>query len=159
MYNQPMNDYIRSRGVSSINTSILSNSVIVAIYFWQRYSVMTGIHRGSMMVSCSLQTVFIGTKHNVHIHRYGTLILAILMFMSLNRLTLIIKFFGGCKIRLDSIYQVFLHKNGSFSPITCIINSRMDALWIVIIYSTVGLTWGDMKASQSTDNADNVFFK
>ena len=35
---------------------------------------MTRIHRWSIMIYCSLQAEFIETKHNGHIHTYGTTI-------------------------------------------------------------------------------------
>ena len=57
---------------------------------------MTRIHRGSMMIYCSLQAEFMETKHNGHgmEHLFGNIVVC----MYLNRLTIMINYFVGCKI-------------------------------------------------------------
>ena len=58
-----------------------------------------------------------------------------------NRLTIINKYFGGCKIQLDSTCQVFfLHRKQDFSHFLCfpcIINSCMEEVYVGVIYNTL----------------------
>ena len=64
-----------------------------------------------------------------------------LLLIYLNRLTIIVKYFGGCKIWLESTYQVFvLHRKQDFSnfcSIRCFINSCMEEVQLCVIYNTL----------------------
>ena len=58
-----------------INHVVPSNAVVVWIDLFTTIdicSIMTGILREYMIVFCGLQAKPLGTKHNVHIHRYYT---------------------------------------------------------------------------------------
>ena len=62
----------------------------------------------------SLQAEYMETKHNGIGMEY--LSLATLVFTYVKRLNIIIKYFEGCKIQVDSTCQVFsLHRKQDFS--------------------------------------------
>ena len=73
---QFINYHISSRGVFGINHFKLRNFAVVAIECSfatvDRGSIMTRIHRWSVMIYGSLQAEFMETKYNNHIHMYGT---------------------------------------------------------------------------------------
>ena len=64
-----------------------------------------------------------------------------LLLIYLRRLTTIIRYFGGCKIQLDSTCQVFfLHRMRDFSNLCSIpgfINSYMEEVQVCVIYKTL----------------------
>ena len=74
--NQFIHYHISSTGVFGINHFKLHNFAVVAIECSfatvDRGSIMARIHRWSVMIYGSLQTEFIETKYNSHIHRYET---------------------------------------------------------------------------------------
>ena len=74
--NQFIYYHISSRGVFSINRFKLRNFAVVAIECSfatvYRGSIMTRIHRWSVMIYGSLQAEFMETKYNSHNHGYGT---------------------------------------------------------------------------------------
>ena len=59
---------------------------------------MAKIYKRSVMIYGSLQAEFMETQHNGHSIGMEYLSLVTLLFMNFNRLTMIIKYFGGCKI-------------------------------------------------------------
>ena len=129
--NQFIHYHISSRGFFSINHFKLHNFAVVSIECSfatvDRGSIMAKMHRWSVMIYGSLQAELM--KYNSHIHSMEHLSLLKLLLIYLNRLTTIIKYFGGCKIELDSTIQVFfLHRKQDFShfcSIACFINSCM----------------------------------
>ena len=74
--NQLIHYHISSRGGFGINHFKLRNFAVVAIECTfatvDRGSIMTRIHRWSVMIYGSLQAEFMETKYNSHIHGYGT---------------------------------------------------------------------------------------
>ena len=99
--NQLIHYHISSRGIFGINCFKLRNCAVFAIDLFataDRDSMMTRIHRLSVMIYVCLQAEFMETKYNSHIHKYGTCIFGKLLLRYLNRLTIIIKYFGGFTI-------------------------------------------------------------
>ena len=85
----------------------------------------------------------------LHLWRPSTTVISIgmelpslvkLLFIYLKRLKTIIKYFGGCKLWLDSTCQVFfIHRKQDFSIfcIPFIIDSCMEEVLVGVIYSTL----------------------
>ena len=74
--NQFIHYHIGNRGIFGTNHFKLRNFAVVAIE-WSfatvdRGSIMARIHRWSVMISGSLQSEFMETKYNSHIHGYWT---------------------------------------------------------------------------------------
>ena len=69
---------------------------------FDRVSIITE----SLIVSGTLQAEFMGTKHNFHIYNYGTPFLV--TFLVDTNKSMYIRYFGCCKISLDSICKVFI---------------------------------------------------
>ena len=92
------------------------------------------------MIHCSLQAEFEETKHNGHIHGIQPLSLVTLLFMYLNRLTMIIKLFGAMNaFWLDMPSVLFTSKAGLFyfCCIPCIIDTCMEEVWVGVVYNTL----------------------
>ena len=68
----------------------------------------------SMMVYGTLQTEFIEAKHNVYIHRYGTHSFGNSIVYISNRLTVMIRWFGVYKFRLNQHYRGFAITQAKF---------------------------------------------
>ena len=117
--NQCIRYYICSREVFGINHFELRNVDVVAIecfvsFFFatiDRASIMARMNRRSAMIYGSLRGEFMETNHNDHIYRYGTHSFGNILFMCLNRNTMIIKYF---------IYVINITGNIAFNEGICV---------------------------------------
>ena len=85
----------------------------------RRYIIITGIYRKSVMTHSSLQAKCIFAEYTLYISKFDIIILLTLWFIELKWLTLKIKYFRVCMIRLNSICLVFLLHQKQFFCYFC----------------------------------------
>ena len=137
--NQFTHYHIRSRGVFGINHFKLRNFAVVAIECLfatvDRGSIIARTHRWCVMITydgnSSTTVISMGMEH----------LSLVKLLININRLTTIIKYFGGYKIQLDATCQVlFLLRKQDFfifCSIPCFINSCMKVVQVGVIYNTL----------------------